>query len=244
MTWALSNDHLEVVREPCWRRMRTVSTSVDDRAREEEGRRLSLALEKGGAKPETLTAALVAATWRRQERRDRRFAEKGRRGSAAGGRRSDVAVLRWKYKGDPGPEVSISFKDGGIFVAQPGQPPLALMAVDQITFKPAAFDGITIIFKVESGKVTSFDLKQGKLTLLRHYSNESKKLNSHKSPVTTVSKKVNISRSSIFQTISDLNIRQRVSNETNHSFLRCSVCPHVGCTRKTGPSPAGRGLPE
>ena len=71
-----------------------------------------------------------------------------------------------KYKGDPGPEVSISFKDGGIFVAQPGQPPLALMAVDQITFKPAAFDGITIIFKVESGKVTSFDLKQGTTTTL------------------------------------------------------------------------------
>jgi hypothetical protein len=35
------------------------------------------------------------------------------------------------------------------------------MSVDQTTFRPVDFDGITVTFNVEGGKVTGFALKQG-----------------------------------------------------------------------------------
>ena len=57
-----------------------------------------------------------------------------------------------------------TFKDGKLFAAPAGQQPLALMAVDKVTFRPTAFDGLVITMNVEAGKVTGFTLKQGATT--------------------------------------------------------------------------------
>jgi hypothetical protein len=35
------------------------------------------------------------------------------------------------------------------------------MAVDQKTFRPVEFDGLTVTFNVEGGKVTGVNFKQG-----------------------------------------------------------------------------------
>ena len=39
--------------------------------------------------------------------------------------------------------------------------PFALMATDQTNFRPTEFDGISVTFNLEGGKVTGFALKQG-----------------------------------------------------------------------------------
>ena len=47
-----------------------------------------------------------------------------------------------------------------------GGGPLTLFSLDQTTFRPAEFDGATFTFKVEAGKVTGIELKQGTNTRL------------------------------------------------------------------------------
>ena len=41
-----------------------------------------------------------------------------------------------------------------------------LFPLDQTTFRPAEFDGLTFTFKVEAGKVTGIESKQGTNTRL------------------------------------------------------------------------------
>ena len=76
----------------------------------------------------------------------------------------NTAGLRWKISRRTGPEVSISIANGKLSALVVGQRPFVLIPVDQTTFRPAAFDGITISFQVEAGKATGFALKQGPTT--------------------------------------------------------------------------------
>jgi hypothetical protein len=57
-----------------------------------------------------------------------------------------------RYKGEHGPEVEITMKEGRLFAAPGAQEPISLWPLDQTTFKPIAFDGATIIFN--SGGLT------------------------------------------------------------------------------------------
>ena len=66
-----------------------------------------------------------------------------------------------KYKGDPGPEATISVKDGKLFVAGFTREPQPLMALDKTTFRPIAFAGFTFVFNVENGKAVSIALNEG-----------------------------------------------------------------------------------
>ena len=56
------------------------------------------------------------------------------------------------YKGEHGPDVEITFKDGRLYAAPGAQEPLSLWPLDQTTFKPIAFDNATVIFNVEDDK--------------------------------------------------------------------------------------------
>ena len=81
----------------------------------------------------------------------------------------DAATLQsyvGKYKTEQGPEITFSLKDGKLFGTAAGQQPLAMMAVDKTTFRPVAFDGISVTFNVEGGKATGFTFKQGANTTL------------------------------------------------------------------------------
>jgi hypothetical protein len=77
----------------------------------------------------------------------------------------DAATLQsyvGKYKGDPGPELSISVKDGKLIATSPqAGGPIPLMAIDKTSFGPVDFDGITLTFNVEGGNVTGMAFKQG-----------------------------------------------------------------------------------
>jgi catechol 2,3-dioxygenase-like lactoylglutathione lyase family enzyme len=65
-----------------------------------------------------------------------------------------------KYKGSDGPEVEITVKDGKLFVAPGAQQPMSLWPLDQTTFKPIAFEGGTVSFKVEGGKTVGITFEQ------------------------------------------------------------------------------------
>ena len=81
----------------------------------------------------------------------------------------DARVLQshvGKYKSEDGLEVNVIVKDGQLFAVLAGQQPLSLMAVGETTFKPTAFDGATVTFKVEAGKTMSLAYEQGANTTL------------------------------------------------------------------------------
>src|SRR6185369_14315206 len=79
----------------------------------------------------------------------------------------DAATLQsyvGKYKGETGPEATISVKDGKLYVAGFGREVIMLMALDKTTFRPLAFSGISFMFNVEGEKVVSMTFKQGATT--------------------------------------------------------------------------------
>ncbi|HEX8354590.1 MAG TPA: ankyrin repeat domain-containing protein [Pyrinomonadaceae bacterium] len=121
---------------------------------------VSAALEAGKLPADTLTAALVTAA---ADEKKAAIADMLRKAGAAPPPEVDAATLQTyvgKYKGEPGPEINIALKDGKL-VATGSGPPLNLMPIDQKSFRPAEFDGLTVIFNVEGGKVTGLSLKQG-----------------------------------------------------------------------------------
>jgi len=161
MTWALDGKHFDVVRLL----LDKDSTAVDDVLTTGVGEGnpvlVKLALDRGGVKEETLTAALAQAA------ADPKMAEIAELLKKAGAKppfEVDAETLQsyvGKYKGDPGPEINILLKDGKLFGAPAGQPPLALMAIDKTSFRPIAFAGLTLTFNVENGKVTGMKFEQG-----------------------------------------------------------------------------------
>ena len=65
-----------------------------------------------------------------------------------------------RYKGEHGPEVEMTIKDGRLFAAPGAQQPISLWPLDQRTFKPIAFDGATVIFNVEDGQTVGLTFIQ------------------------------------------------------------------------------------
>ena len=165
MTWALTNDHFEVVRALLEKSSESVDEVLTTGARTKKPQLVQIALDKGGAKPATLTTALVAVTT--AEEKSAEIAELLRKGGAVPPAAIDAATLQsyiGKYKSDQGREYEVSAKDGLVFITFTAGL-FALVPVDSAgTFRPAAFDGVTLVFKTESGKVSSIDLKQGPTT--------------------------------------------------------------------------------
>jgi hypothetical protein len=121
---------------------------------------VTAALETGKVPAGTLTAALVSVG---SDEKKAAIAEMLKKAGAQPPPTVDAATLQsyvGKYMGDPGPEISIELKDGKL-VGTGGGGPLTLFPIDQTTFRPAEFGGLTFTFKVEAGKVTGIDFKQG-----------------------------------------------------------------------------------
>ena len=82
----------------------------------------------------------------------------------------DVATLQTyagRYKSEQGTEFAITVKDAKLFATPAGQGPLVLMAIDKTTFRPVAFDGLTIGFTITDNKVAGFSLTQGNTKRLK-----------------------------------------------------------------------------
>jgi hypothetical protein len=125
------------------------------------------ALDSVNLKPETLAAALAVAS--SGDNKNAEIQEMLKRAGAVPPPEVDVRVLEsyvGRYKGEQGFEINVTLEDGKLFAAPGRQEPLSLMAVDETTFRPIAFDNYgTVTFNVEAGKTTGCALKQGGSTM-------------------------------------------------------------------------------
>jgi uncharacterized glyoxalase superfamily protein PhnB len=133
---------------------------------------LTAAFEKGGLKSETLTTALAAASSGEKTSDDDQNAEIREMLKQAGAVSPvdlDAETLQsyvGKYEDERGVEFNVTLKDGKLFAAPGGQQPLSLIAVDQTTFIPIAFDNYgTLTFNVEAGRTMSCALDHGDGTI-------------------------------------------------------------------------------
>jgi uncharacterized glyoxalase superfamily protein PhnB len=133
---------------------------------------LTAAFEKGGLKSETLTTALAAASSGEKTSDDDQNAEIREMLKQAGAVSPvdlDAETLQsyvGKYEDERGVEFNVTLKDGKLFAAPGGQQPLSLIAVDQTTFRPIAFDNYgTLTFNVEAGKTMGCALDHGDGTI-------------------------------------------------------------------------------
>jgi ankyrin repeat protein len=161
MTWAIDGGHAEVVRLLFEKNAGSVDEVLSSGVRSGNEALVKVALDKGGAKPQTLTAALVAAS---ADAKNAGIVEMLKKAGAMPPPEIDAATLQsyvGKYKADPGPEFSITVKDGKMFIISQGRDPLPMMAIDKTNFRPVEFEGLTITFNVEGEAVTGLAFKQG-----------------------------------------------------------------------------------
>jgi ankyrin repeat protein len=159
MSWALDGKHIDVVKLILAKSAEDVDDVLINGTQQGNEELVKVALDRGGVKPETLTVALLTAT----DAKNAAISEMLTKAGAKPPVQVDAATLQsyaGKYKGDPGPEATISVKDGKL-MAGFGRQPLALMALDNTTFRPLAFGGMKLTFNIEGGKVTGVTLKQG-----------------------------------------------------------------------------------
>jgi len=174
LTWALQNKHVGAVGALLEKDAASVNDVLTTGAREGSAALVGVALARGGAKPEALTAAL-AMTMNDKDKVE--IAEMLKKAGALPPLEVDRATLQsyvGSYKPEQGAEMAFSFKDGKLFGSPAGQQPLVMMALDKTTFRPVAFDGISVTFNVEGGKVTGLTFKQGANTTLYNRVEETK----------------------------------------------------------------------
>ena len=162
MTWALSNKHIEVVRALLEKSPDSVGDVLMSGVRDGTIEFVRVALDRGGLKPDTLTSALASAT--AGDTKNDEIAALLKKAGAVPPPEIDAATLQsyvGKYKGEPGPEISITLVESRVFAAFTGGGRFPLIPISSTTFRPVDFDGITITFSVEAGKTTGVALTQG-----------------------------------------------------------------------------------
>ena len=163
MTWALDNNHFGVVKLLLDKDGGDIDSVLMQGTRENNAELVKIALDQGGATAPTLTAALAVAS---ADEKAAAIAEMLKKAGAQPPLQVEAAILQTyvgKYRGEPGPEIAITFKDGKLFAAV-GRDTVPLMALDQTTFRPLAFPGITLVFNREADKIASMTFKQGQNT--------------------------------------------------------------------------------
>ena len=158
MTWALDGKHIDVVKLLLQKDKGDADDVLSAGVRESNSELVKVALDSGGATPQTLTAALALSS---SDEKNAAITEMLKKAGAQPPMEIDAATLQsyaGTYRGDPGPEVSVTVKDGKLF-ATFGRDAYQLMALDKTTFRPIAFSGATIAFNSEAGKITSATLK-------------------------------------------------------------------------------------
>ena len=163
LSWALQNDHLNVVSLLLAKGAEGAEDVLLSGVRANKEDVVKMALDGGKIKPEDLTAALAFS----MNANTTAISDLLKKAGAAPPMEVDAATLQsyaGKYKGETGPEATISVKEGKLFVAGFGSQVIPLMALDKTTFRPLAFAGITLAFNVDAGKVASMTFKQGTTT--------------------------------------------------------------------------------
>ena len=162
-SWALDGKHVEVIKLLLQKGGGDVDDLLITGVRESSADLVKVALDNGGATAPTLTAALALSA---TDEKNAAITEMLKKAGAQPPLEVDAATLQTyagTYRGDPGPEVSVSVKEGKLF-ATFGRDAYQLMALDKTTFRPIAFTGVTVAFNSEAGKITGATLKDGRGT--------------------------------------------------------------------------------
>jgi hypothetical protein len=160
MTWALDGKHVEVIKLLLQKGGGDVDEVLITGVRESNPALVKIALDNGGATAPSLTAALALSS---SDEKNAAITDMLKKAGAQPPLEVDAATLQsyaGTYKGDPGPEITISVKEGKLF-ATLGRDAYQLMALDKTTFRPIAFGGVTVAFHGEGGKITAATFKQG-----------------------------------------------------------------------------------
>lgn len=161
MTWAIDGKHVQVVRLLLEKNTEEIEDVLLTGVRESNADLLKVALDRGGIQTESLTAALAMSS---ADEKKAAITDMLKKAGAKPPMQVDAAILQTyagKYKGDTGPEATVTVKEGKLFVGGFTRELQALFALDNTTFRPVNFSGITLTFNVEAGKVTSMTFKQG-----------------------------------------------------------------------------------
>lgn len=163
LSWALQNDHLNVVQMLLAKGAEGADDVLMSGVQDGKEDVVKMALESGKIPADVLTAALASS----MNANTPAISDLLKKAGATPPLEVDAATLQTyagKYKGETGPEVTFSVKDGKLLVAGFTREPTPLMALDKTTFRPLAFGGLTLTFNVEGGKVASMTFKQGATT--------------------------------------------------------------------------------
>jgi hypothetical protein len=162
MTWALQNKHVGAVRALVEKGAEGLDDVLGFGANEGNVELVRIALDKGGAKPETLSNALAAA----ERGKHAEVVELLRKAGAVPPPKADFVVdaetlksYEGTYKSERGQEVSVAVKEGKLTLAF-GPQSFTLGAFDKTNFRPLEFDGATLTFNAEGGRAASFTFKQ------------------------------------------------------------------------------------
>jgi hypothetical protein len=161
MSWALDGDHLDVVDVLLHKDPAGVGDVLMTGVREGKPALVKMALATGNVKADTLTPALVIAT---DDKDKAEIVELLKKAGAVPPPAVDAATLQsyvGKYKDEAGLEVVITLTDGRLSALPTGQRAFALMAIDNSSFRPVAFEGIVITFKPDAGNTMAMELKRG-----------------------------------------------------------------------------------
>lgn len=161
--WAIQNKHVETVRVLLEKGAEGVDDVLGAGASEGNIELVRIALDKGGAKAETLSAALAEA----EKAKNAEMVELLKKAGAVPPPKADFVVdaetlksYEGTYKSPRGSDVAVAVKEGKLTVVFGGQP-YTLGAFDKVKFRPLEFEGATLTFNVEGGKAVSFTFKQG-----------------------------------------------------------------------------------
>ncbi|MET0624863.1 MAG: ankyrin repeat domain-containing protein [Pyrinomonadaceae bacterium] len=160
ISWALQKGHTGVVRAILAKSAEDAGDVLMAGVGSGNAELITAALETGKVPAETLTAALFAAG---SDPKNAAVVETLKKAGAQPPPEVEAGVLQsyvGKYKGEPGPEINVTLKDGRL-VLTGGGGSTTLMPLDQKTFRPAEFAGLSLTFNVEGGKVTGVNFKQG-----------------------------------------------------------------------------------
>jgi ankyrin repeat protein len=162
LSWALQNDHIDVVRLLLAKGADGADDVLMTGVQQSKPEVVQIALDSKTLKPDALTAALAMSSL---DEKNAAITDMLKKAGAQPPLQVDAAVLQsytGQYKSETGPQqATITVKEGKLYVAGFTREPQPLMAIDNTTFRPIAFGGLSFTFNVEAGKVVSVTFKQG-----------------------------------------------------------------------------------
>jgi len=168
ITWATMNGHVDVIKLLLDKGAKGVDSVLMQAVSSKNAAMVKVALDKGGIPPATLSAALASATKQKQTEIIEMLKKAGAQPPPPASSKVDIEVLKsyeGTYKSEDF-EMKFALRDGNLFGRVTGQDEFTLAPIDKTTFSIVEFDGITLTFRVENGKVTGLTFKRGDRTTI------------------------------------------------------------------------------